>query len=55
MGGVVDRDSITKIVVLVSELVRGRSRETELPCFFVEEGRVFIFFNIGGERFFFQK
>ena len=25
---------ITKIVVLVSEPVRGRSRATELPCFF---------------------
>ena len=41
---IVDRDSgnlsisniyhITKIVVLVSEPVRGRSRVTELPCFF---------------------
>ena len=30
---IVDRDSITKIVVLVSEPVRGRSRATELPCF----------------------
>ena len=39
---IVDRDSgnlypiyiyITKIVVLVSEPVRGRSRVTELPCF----------------------
>ena len=34
-----DRDSpiyiyITKIIVLVSEPVRGRSRATELPCFF---------------------
>ena len=36
---IVDRDSgnlypiyITKIVVLVSEPVRGRSREIELPC-----------------------
>ena len=36
---IVDRDSgnlypiyITKIVVLVSEPVRGRSRATELPC-----------------------
>ena len=33
-----DRDSpiyiyITKIIVLVSEPVRGRSRATELPCF----------------------
>ena len=31
-----DRDSpiyITKIIVLVSEPVRGRSRVTELPCF----------------------
>ena len=26
---------ITKIVVLVSEPVRGRSRATELPCFHV--------------------
>ena len=26
---------ITKIVVLVSEPVRGRSRATELPCFFL--------------------
>ena len=38
---IVDRDSgnlypiyITKIVVLVSEPVRGRSRVTELPCFY---------------------
>ena len=37
---IVDRDSgnlypiyITKIVVLVSETVRRRSRATELPCF----------------------
>ena len=39
---IVDRDSenlypiyiyITKIVVLVSEPVRGRSRVTELPCY----------------------
>ena len=39
---IVDRDSgnlypiyiyITKIVVLVSEPVRGRSRATELPCY----------------------
>ena len=26
---------ITKIVVLVSEPVRGRSRATELPCYFL--------------------
>ena len=41
---IVDRDSgnlypiyiyITKIVVLVSEPVRGRSRATELPCCFM--------------------
>ena len=29
---IVDMDSGTKIVVLVFEPVRGRSRATELPC-----------------------
>ena len=55
---------ITKIVVLVSEPVRGRSRATELPCFqyFMFYSRFLLFptfnKNIGvqknsGEGFFF--
>ena len=35
MGIYIQYIYITKIVVLVSEPVRGRSRATELPCFFL--------------------
>ena len=37
---------ITKIVVLVSEPVRGRSRATELPCYYIH----FKYVNIVANR-----